>query len=201
MLRRRHYFERRDNAWQTMLPYRKFDDFMTMIASTTDLSPMITDILAAINRGEGVTDPSRIPKRLALRVREVRHETIRSYRLFDAEAFSLSRPSIGDNLRFLEYLPQNLILRYQASLGRPAELKINLDVYEMLERLNEGYLPSIEEIEGFYQTLVVFKNVLSSAPYQEVLLTDDGHEFHQLSRETDGVLVFAYALEGEPNGD
>ena len=41
----------------------------------------------------------------------------------------------------------------------------------MLERLNEGYRPSVEEEQGYYLSLAVFKNLLGSAPYQEVLLT------------------------------
>ena len=43
----------------------------------------------------------------------------------------------------------------------------------MLQRLNEGYRPSVEEEQGYYLSLAVFKNLLGSAPYQEVLLDDD----------------------------
>ena len=41
----------------------------------------------------------------------------------------------------------------------------------MLQRLNDGYRPSVEEEQGYYLSLAVFKNVLGSAPYQEVLLS------------------------------
>ncbi len=77
---------------------------------------------------------------------------------------------------------------------RPA-LRINLDIYEMLMRLNNGYRPSIEEQEGFYLCLAVFKNVLSAAPYQEVLLTETGHRFYQIDRIEDGVLSLCVSEE------
>jgi len=34
----------------------------------------------------------------------------------------------------------------------------------------------------------VFKNVLSAAPYQEVLLTETGFEFFQIRRDSGGIL-------------
>jgi hypothetical protein len=69
----------------------------------------------------------------------------------------------------------------------------------MLQRLNDGYQPSVEDKESFYRTLVVFKNVLSSAPYQEVLLTEYGFEFHSMVRTPSGLLKFE-TLRGETNG-
>jgi uncharacterized protein len=58
----------------------------------------------------------------------------------------------------------------------------------MLARLNDGYRPSLEELQGYYLSLTVFKNVLASAPYQEVLLTRTGHDFYRIRRETTGTL-------------
>jgi hypothetical protein len=84
--------------------------------------------------------------------------------------------------------------------GRQAELIINLDVYELLMRLNDGYRPSVEEIEGFYRTLVVFKNILASAPYKEVMLTESGTEFYWLRRGDDGVLRLE-PVRGGVNGN
>ena len=69
-----------------------------------------------------------------------------------------------------------------------ASLRITLDIYEMLMRLNNGYRPSVEEQEGFYLSLAVFKNRLASVPYKEVLLTKAGHKFYEISREDSGVL-------------
>lgn len=190
MLRRRQFFERRDSGWRQMLPYHRAEHFLSLIleADQEKLQAEIEGILQAINRGEGLADPSRLGQRLALRVRDVKRGTIRSYRLFDGEQFQLKRPSIGDVGRFVEYMPQELKLHYLGSNDERAELRINLDIYEMLGRLNNGYRPTLEELQGFYLSLVVFKNVLASAPYQELLLTESGYDFHRIERKSDGVL-------------
>jgi hypothetical protein len=61
-------------------------------------------------------------------------------------------------------------------------------MFEMLTKLNDGYRPNVEEMQGFYLSLAVFKNILASAPYQEVLLTETGHDFFSIRRHEDGVL-------------
>jgi len=209
MLRRRYYFERRDEQRDKrrdeqaddvqrggMLAYRSVDRFLELVNGNADLRNEISRLLHAINRGEGLSDPERLGPRLALRVRQVERATVRSYRLFDEQVFELTRRTIGPAARFIEYQPQGLIFAYQLPRGRRAELLLNLDVYDMLMRLNDGYRPSIEEIEGFYRTLAVFKNVLASAPYQDVMLTENSHEFFHLRRTEDGVLRLGRVEKG-----
>jgi hypothetical protein len=59
----------------------------------------------------------------------------------------------------------------------------------MLARLNEGYRPTVDEEQGYKLSLAVFKNIVLSAPYQEVLLTPTGHDFYSVSRQRDGSLT------------
>jgi hypothetical protein len=187
MLRRRQFFERRDDGWKEMLPYRKADEFWQLVTGKSQPGNYLDDLLTAINRGEGLSDPKRLGNTLALRVRVVDHGTIRSYRLFPGENFRLVLPETGSK-EFVEHIPQALRLAYSASSGHEAELLVGLDIYEMLARLNEGYRPSLEELQGYYLSLAVFKNVLASAPYQEVLLTRTGHDFYRIRREPAGTL-------------
>lgn len=188
-MRHRHYFERRDSGWKEMLPYEGIDRFLAAIKSSGAIGSIdITSILQAINRGEGLTDPARLGNQLALRVRQVDKGTIRSYRLFDGTHFCLRNEQNTITHPFIECLSQALMLVYESGDGHKASLRITLDIYEMLMRLNSGYCPSIEEQEGFYLSLTVFKNVLSSAPYQEVLLTESGFDFFQIRRDENGVL-------------
>ena len=188
-MRRRHFFERRDDAWKAMLPYTSIKPYLSSIqqSGVKNGEELIT-ILWAINRGEGLSEPERLGNQLALRVRKVERGTIRSYRLFGGENFALTTEKSAAEHPFLECLPQALELRYEAQDGHQASLRITLDIYEMLMRLNTGYQPSVEELEGFYLSLAVFKNVLSAAPYQEVLLTETGIEFFNIRRDEAGVL-------------
>jgi hypothetical protein len=194
MMRRRQYFERRDEQWREMTPYRGVERFMDLVLGSGDLAEERRRLLLAINLGEGVTRPELLDHALALRVREVKGGTIRSYRLFDGERFALERRA--ETRRFVEDLPQSLKLVYELGGQGSAELNITLDIYEMLTRLNEGYRPSSEEKQGLYLRLAVFKNTLAAAPYQEVLLTETGHEFYRITRAESGVLTMAQ-VKGE----
>jgi serine/threonine protein kinase len=192
-MRRRHFFECRDShenrPWEKMLPYVHINPFLDAIEqSGAKSADEVTVILKAINRGEGLSDPARLGNQLTLRVRQVDKGTLRSYRLFDGDHFTLRTEQGTAAHPFLECLSQALVLLYDSGDGHKANLRINLDIYEMLMRLNNGYRPSIEEQEGFYLSLAVFKNVLSAAPYQEVLLTESGFEFFQIRRDDKGIL-------------
>ena len=195
MARRRQFFERRDEHWRQMLPYRTYDEFWGLVTGCKPPGIQRDKLLMAINRGEGLGNPRRLGNALALRVRVVERGTVRSYRLFPGERFDLQLPEAADH-RFVEHLPQTLRLVYTRPGGKPAALEIGLDVYEMLSRLDDGYRPSIEEQQGHYLTLAVFKNVLSSAPYQEVLVTRTGHDFYRIERDPEGVLTLQ-ALDAE----
>ena len=157
---------------------------------------LLEPLLVAINRGEGLTRPERIGNNLALEVRRVEGGSVRSYRLYPRERFSLSLADQASRSRFVEHMPTGLVLRYQDQAGLDAELLVSLDVYEMLQRLNEGYRPSVEEEQGYYLSLAVFKNLLGSAPYQEVLLSTSGHDFYRVARQADGRLEMTRAREG-----
>ena len=182
MLRRRQYFERRDLGWPEMLPYASALEFWEIITGKHSLKEHLPQILTALNRGEGLTDPGRLGNTLALRVRVVERGTVRSFRLFDGTHFELRLPAFGSR-EFLEQAPQNILLVYRPPSGDSAELQINLDVYEMLKRLNAGYRPNLEELQGYYLSLSVFKNMLGSAPYQEVLVTRSGYDFYRIRRD------------------
>lgn len=188
MVRRRTFFERRDGGWRQMLPYRAADRLLGLIRDGETLAEVLQTLLHALNRGEGLAKPELIGDRLAIRVRHVEKGTIRSYRLFAAERFTLGVDDAAARARFVEHLPGGLVLRYRGPNRVEADLRINLDVFELLERLNAGYRPSVEDEQGVYRQLAIFKNILGSEPYQEVLLTTTGHDFYRIERAADGAL-------------
>jgi serine/threonine protein kinase len=195
MARRRAFFERRDTGWRSMLPYRTADDLLTVVRGEREPGGLLQPLLVAINRSEGLTRPERIGNNLALEVRRVDGGSVRSYRLYPRERFSLTLADQASLSRFVEHMPTGLVLRYQDK-GLDAELLVSLDVYEMLQRLNDGYRPSVEEEQGYYLNLAVFKNLLGSAPYQEVLLSTSGHDFYRVARHANGRLEMTLAREG-----
>lgn len=186
-LRRRHFFERRDEGWTEMLPYRTAIEFWGLVTDQSKIGGRLQELVMALNRGEGLTEPSRLGGALALRVRSVERGTIRSYRIFPIRNFEL-RLRQSEDREFIENVPDSMILLYTSPGGQTSELGINLDIYEMLMRLNQGYRPNLEEQQGYYLALSVFKNVLASAPYQEVLVTRTGYEFFKIRRDLSGRL-------------
>ncbi|RRJ95658.1 protein kinase [Opitutaceae bacterium TAV4] len=193
-LRRLYTFESRETEWQPFIPYRSAARMQELLKNPEMTRKETEKIVKAISRGEGVMDPDRLNGKLAIQVRKVDGGTMRSYRVFPADRFKLDVQTLAKSSSYLENSPQALTLSYHdEATGLKAELVINLDVFEMLERLNAGYRPTVEEMQGFYLSLNVFKNVLSSAPYQEVLLTSTGHEFHSIQRQSSGELVMAVA--------
>ncbi len=196
-LRRRYYFEQqRSEGWQRLLPYRSAPALLDLLQGQPLSESALPRVLAAINRGEGLTNPDRLQGDIALQVREVENGTIRSYRIFPKDRFTLDTHDQAQATRFVEHMPSGLVLRYHSTHSTDAELIIDLDMFEMLERLNDGYRPSVEQTQGYYLSLVVFKNLLASAPYREVLLTTTGHDFYRVRREDAGQLVFQ-ALDQE----
>ena len=153
------------------------------------------DIIHAINRGEGIVDNRRLRNKLALQVRQVESATVRSYRVYPSERFELVPKEPAQASPYLEHSPTALLLRFSDGTDLRAELVINLDIFEMLDRLNQGYRPTVDELQGYYLSLVVFKNILGSAPYQEVLLTPTGHEFYSVTRHPDGQLAMGLSEE------
>ena len=188
MLRRKQYFEGRAEIWPNMVNYRSGDKLISLLAGKTNIETAKQEIIYAINRGEGLHNPDFFNGQLAMQVRRVVKGSIQSYRVFPADVFLLNIQDTAIKAQFIEHKPSRLMLTYQSDGGLSAELELNLDVFEMLQRLLQGYVPSIEEQQGYYLSLSVFKNVLASAPYQEVLLTSSGHHFQKLVRHDNGVL-------------
>ncbi len=199
MLRRRHFFEARDDSWQNLVPYSAAKAMLQMLATQLDPREAAKNLIRAINRGEGLLDSRRLRGKLALQVRQVESAKVRSYRVFPAENFELLPHDPAAKSPYLEHAPGALVLRYADATDLKAELVITVDVFEMLERLNQGYRPTIDEEQGYKLSLAVFKNIVLSAPYQEVLLTPTGHDFYSVARQRDGSLTMRVSEDPPDN--
>ncbi|WMP19482.1 methylation-associated defense system protein kinase MAD6 [Thiothrix lacustris] len=196
MLRRKAWFEARgEEQRQDLSVYRSAKDLLSLLRGTTDLDQAKQRMIHAMNRGEGLYDPDRFQGQLAMQVRRVDKGTIRSFRLFPADVFSMKVLDAAMQATYVEHEPSSLVLEYTGHGGMQATLSLDLDLFEMLQRLYEGYVPGVEELQGYYLSLTVFKHVLASAPYQEVLLTTDGRRYQKISRSEAGSLSLATSEE------
>ena len=178
--RRWAYFERRDDGWKGMVPFRALDLLEAATAGANEAEQVTAReefkrrVIEAISRGEGVTDPDLLSRYLALRVSRVKHPRLRTYRLFPAADFELSVERGGALSRFLEMAPDHVELRATPRLG-PARLKVSLDLLEMLEQIRTGYRPDIAALQGLFVNLQIFRNELLNLPFESVLaISEDG---------------------------
>jgi hypothetical protein len=187
--RRLSYFEMRDLGEAVkMLPYASVQSFLGLLDGQR---PVPTDLfLKALNRSEGIVSAELADGGLVIRVRDVVRGTVRSLRRFPGEGFRAGR--IGTDAHpYLETRPTALRLTYSDTHRDgvpPAELRIGLDLFELIERFRRGYQASIDDDQGYALALTVFKNQLAAVPYQEVLLTVDGSSMHTVRRDKEGVL-------------
>ena len=171
-----------------MLPYASVQSFLELLDGQR---PVPTDLfLKALNRSEGIVSAELADGGLVIRVRDVVRGTVRSLRRFPGEGFRAGR--VGTDAHpYLETRPTALRLTYSDTHRDgvpPAELRIGLDLFELIERFRRGYQASIDDDQGYALALTVFKNQLAAVPYQEVLLTVDGSSMHTVRRDEDGVL-------------
>ncbi|WP_329413822.1 protein kinase [Streptomyces sp. NBC_00704] len=193
--RRRFYFESLDDGrWKSMLSYHAGGRFLDLLTGGEPGPAELERIIEAVNRGEGLPGAALDGRpALALQVRAVPGGSVRSYRLFPADRFTLAI-GVPAASRYVETSSRELIVRYEDPDGgrrHSAELVVRLDLYELLIRLHTGYQPGVEDRQGQNLALTVFKNALSATPYQEVLLTAPGSVPHRISRLADGALRLA----------
>ncbi|WP_440950710.1 methylation-associated defense system protein kinase MAD6 [Methanosphaerula subterraneus] len=186
--KRRTYFEQRGEQWKNLLPYHYGIELLSLISNPSEekLQSTLRSLISAITRGEkGVNREENFE--MMLQVTPTPKGSIRSYRVFPFGKFRLDLLDPGSEASYIEHTPTGLRLKYLRPTGDdPYTLEIKLDIFEMLNRLNEGYTPTVEQQQGFALQLDVFKNLLASAPYQELLITKTGHEFYRIQRENDG---------------
>jgi serine/threonine protein kinase len=177
-LRRKLYLERDDPGWVAMLPYTRLADFQRQLddgPTPEDLSQLVR----AITNSEGLFS-DLFSDRLAVRLVSDSDGAERSYLLHAMSDFELTTRDDGWFSRYVEYVPDilRLVHRRHSSIA----LDVDLDLYEMLMRIRNGFTPSKEERRGAWLNLRIFKDQLASIPSDSLLLGTDDRVFHRVER-------------------
>lgn len=185
--RRLAFFERSDEGWWAMLPYtqlRKLEEALVE-GSGEVRKQLLQEVIDAISASEGM----RVAEgSLWLATSEgVDDSSLRGYRQFRAEEFELR--IAGVNVPYVEYAPDFLELRHNVS---GATLTVDVDLIEVLDRLREGAVPSLDESRGILVNLALFKHRLLAAPTSEIhLLGEEGSV--RITAEAGGRIVLTEA--------
>ena len=188
-MRRIAFFERRDLGWEQMLPYRHLDDFRQATQIQAEEPKALKDKVArGFSFVEGAHSPSLIDGFVCIRAGQNIKVRVRSFRLFPLEDFKI-KISPFQASRYLEYTNHHFTFVHAprstdqiAPESQKASLTISLDLLELLEEINGGYIPSQDDISGIFINLLTFKNALAHLPYNRVLLTRDDKRYYELTQ-------------------
>jgi len=193
MLRRLAYFEKRGDDWKQMLPYQTFFEFKQIIEADIqeNYDELRDKLVNSISIAEGARNLELSNEYICLRAGQQSKSALKSFRLFPRKDFQITVPNSKSH-KHLEYTPDKIIfyhnpkdpkMRLQST--QAAELILSLDLYELLYQIRNGFVPSPNDIEGFFLNLVIFKNALSHLPFRRVLLTSDDKTFYEVVKNED----------------
>jgi len=184
--RRWAYFERRDEGWRQMVPYRSAPLLERIVtprgANDTKLAmeELRNKVVDAITLSEGLRNKEIRDRYLALKITRVKDARLRSYRLFPKESFSIRVDTAPGLIDVIEYAPDAVEIVAERGKG-VARLRVSLDLLEMLELVGSGYRPTTSDLQGLFVNLLIFRNELLTTTFDEVLLSTDDHEFFKIA--------------------
>jgi hypothetical protein len=74
---------------------------------------------------------------------------------------------------------------------------VSLDLYEMLYYIKNGFSPSISDLRGRFIELQVFKNLLASETYTEVIVTNNEKSYYRISLDRGTMDLMVEPLKSE----
>lgn len=163
-----------------LLPYDNLAEFMRFIETNSDPGEHLKKaIIIAISRSESIYDETRGQENVCIRTRHDTDAKVKAFFTYSSDQFTLALPKPGSQGQYVEFLPSSIILRH---IERPIELEISLDLYEMLMRIRDGYVPAAGEMRTFFLNLLMFKKQLMASPSEQMLLTKDDYQLFKMTR-------------------
>lgn len=189
ILRRKLYYEGRDDRTRNRLPYNEIDKFSRMLIEEEKINNIKTLISRAISLNEGCKNQELNSNNICLAASNSKDPRCYAFRLFPLDDFEISIMKLDGLSGYLEYSPESFILKHKKYWK--VKLEITLDLFELLSYINKGFNPSLNDIKGKYIELVIFKNALSHLPYRKVLLTEDQLNFYQIKADEENKLLLS----------
>jgi serine/threonine protein kinase len=174
---RHHYFEG-EQDFMKRLPYQSLHSFYEALNQESDMVVIKQIIAKAISCSEGCWNESLSTNYLLLSSSQVNDPLSNSYRRFPLSDFELMINKNDNLVQYIEHENDSLVFRSKED--KYIQLTISLDLYEMLYYIERGFNPSINDLRGKFVELQVFKNLLQSKTYTEVLVTKNNRKFYAI---------------------
>ena len=173
---RHQYFEGKFD-YKRRLPYRFIDRFCGLMKETgsENLAETKHSIAVAISASEGCDNAALTKGYLLLASNHVGDKISKSYRRFNLDDFELYVNRTDHLTNYIEYESDSFIFRHKVDTF--IQLTVSLDLYEMLQYIKDGFTPSVNDLKGKFIELQIFKNLLESKTYDEILVTKNNKKF------------------------
>lgn len=173
----RHQFFEGKFDYKRRLPYRFIDKFCELMKANDQESLTETkhSIAMAISASEGCDNAALTNGYLLLASNHVGDKISKSYRRFSLDEFELFVNKTDHLTKYIEYESDSFIFRHKKDTF--IQLTVSLDLYEMLQYIKDGFTPSVNDLKGKFIELQIFKNLLESKTYNEILVTKNNKKF------------------------
>lgn len=176
-------------TWKDLLPYRQFNRFLVVIQAKADPgSALRDDMTLAISKSERIYNETVGRENLCLRSTAAKRNQTKSFYGFSASYFEIVVKDVGKQADYIEYLPNCIYYRHT---DRSAELEIPLDLFEILCRIHDGYVPTASEIRTFFLNLEMFKRRVTTKHSDRIFLTEDDTNLFELKGDPAAKLVMS----------
>lgn len=174
-------------TWKDLLPYRQFDRFLEVIQAKADSGSALRDEMTlAISKSERIYNETVGREHLCLRSSAAKRNQTKSFYGFPASDFEVVVKDVGDQADYLEHLPNSLYYRHKDKSG---ELEVPLDLFEILCRIRDGYVPTASEIRTFFLNLEMFKRRITAKQSDRIFLTEDDTNLFEIKSDPSAKLV------------
>lgn len=196
-LKRKMFFEANDDYLieqfavnhYSFLPYKYFVSFVDFLKSGVDNNNNLRDdIVLAISKSENIYNDVVGRENVCISSNSLKKSSTKAFYGFKAADFEVILPNVGGQTDYIEYFPDHIIFRHS---DESASLEINIDLYEILMRIKEGYVPTSIEIRTFFLNLEMFKRRILAKRSTKVFLTEDDSNLYSFEKSATGKLVLS----------
>lgn len=179
---RHQYFEGCSDTkkfnFMNRLPYQSIKYFNEKLRKndSESMKTVMRNIAKAISSSEGCVNAGKMTEDyMLLSCNHVNDPLSKSYRIFKIDDFELFVNKTPHLVEYLEYESDCFVFRHKKD--HFIQLTLSLDLFEMLDYINKGFSPSINDMQGKFIELQIFKNLLESRTYNEILVTKNNKKF------------------------
>lgn len=191
--RRRHlgddHVEETRAIWSELLPYDNLQEYISFVDQKSDPKGHLKlQLVEGISRSEGIHDGTRSRENVCIRTRQEQDARVKAFFTYPASDFSVLLPASTPQAAYVEFLPSAILFRHAST---EVTLEVSLDLYEMLMRIRDGYVPTAGEMRAFFLNLLMFKKQLMALPAKELLLTETDYQIYKLTRTPENGVVLS----------